>query len=136
MTLKQRISDDYIDAFKRQMSQRKSILSVVKGEIQTLEKHPDSKGELTDDDVLKILTKMCKSLQETIDLTADHESIVQLGILREYMPQQMSREEILEKIQSLKNENATLKIGDVMKAFSKDPADKKLVSQLFQEVLS
>lgn len=137
MTLKERISADYIEAFKNRRNQVKNVLAVVKGEIQTTEKNLNV-SDLSDEGVTKILTKMCKSLQETIDLTNDHESIVQIAVLREYMPKQMSREEIAEKIRMLQDESGPniLTIGMVMKAFAKDSADKKLVSEIYQKIVA
>ena len=67
MTLKEKINADFMTAFKSKNMVAKSILSVVKGEIQTVEKNIGS-DNLSDVEVTKILTKTVKSLKETISL--------------------------------------------------------------------
>jgi uncharacterized protein YqeY len=73
MTLKEKISKDYMIAFKEKNAVSKNLLSVIKGEIQTVEKNK-SVENLSDEDVMKILTKTAKSLKETISLTNDEKS--------------------------------------------------------------
>ena len=70
--LKQNISADHMIAFKNRNQVVKAILSTVIGEIQTVEKNLGIQ-DLPNDQVEKILTKFCKCLQETIDLTGDPE---------------------------------------------------------------
>lgn len=130
MSLKNQINTDYITAFKSKDGVKKSILSVIKGEIQTQEKNLNV-SDLTDGDVMKILTKVVKSLNETITQADDQESKLQLEVVSKYMPKQMSEKDIRDKMTSL-IQNGVMNIGDVMKAFAKDPVDKKLVSQIYQ----
>jgi uncharacterized protein YqeY len=132
MSLKNQINTDYITAFKSKDGVKKSILSVIKGEIQTQEKNLNV-SDLTDGDVMKILTKVVKSLNETITQADDQESKLQLEVVSKYMPKQMSEKDIRDKMTSL-IQNGVMNIGDVMKAFAKDSVDKKLVSQIYQEV--
>ena len=73
MTLKEKINADFMTAFKSKNVVTKSILSVVKGEIQTVEKNIGV-DSLSDDEVIKILTKTVKSLKETISMTGDEKS--------------------------------------------------------------
>lgn len=132
MKLKNQISSDYINAFKSKDAIGKSILSVVKGEIQTQEKNLNV-PDLSDDDVSKILTKIVKSLNETISKSDDMESKLQLEVISKYMPKQMSEKDIQDKLNTLL-QTGPISIGDVMKAFAKDPVDKKLVSQIYQSL--
>lgn len=128
--LKTKISADHISAFKNKEQEKKSILSVVKGEIQTVEKNTNVQ-DLPDDGVVKILNKLCKSLQETIDASGDAESVVQLTVLRDYLPKQLTQEEVTAKISEIKASNPGATIGDVMKAFAGLQVDRKMVSQVF-----
>ena len=73
MTLKEKINTDFMIAFKSKNMISKNILSVIKGEIQTIEKNIGS-DNLSDDEVTKILTKTVKSLKETITLGNDEKS--------------------------------------------------------------
>lgn len=133
MTLKNKISSDYLVAFKAKDQVSKSILSVVKGEIQTQEKNL-SISDLSDEDVTKILNKTIKSLNETISKSDDLESKLQLEVVSKYLPKQISESEISEIISGMISENPEIKIGDIMKKFAGVNADKKLVSQIFNSL--
>ena len=133
MTLKEKINADFMIAFKSKNMVAKSILSVVKGEIQTVEKNIGS-DNLSDAEVTKILTKTVKSLKETITLTNDEKSKVELSVIEVYLPTQMSKEEVTAKVTELVNSGIT-QIGAIMKEFATLPADKKMVSESIKEVI-
>jgi uncharacterized protein YqeY len=88
------------------------------------------------------LTKTAKSLNETIKSLAPidgkGEDIVQacaeLAIIECYLPKQMSREEVTEKVTELVNSGIT-NIGAIMKEFVSLPVDKKLVSEIAKSLL-
>jgi uncharacterized protein YqeY len=132
MTLKEKISKDYMTAFKEKNTVSKNLLSVIKGEIQTVEKNK-SVENLSDEDVMKILTKTAKSLKETISLTNDEKSKLELSILDNYLPKLMSKDEVTQKVTELINSGVT-QMGLVMKEFSNLPADKKSVSEIFRSL--
>ena len=133
MTLKEKINADFMTAFKSKNAVAKSILSVVKGEIQTVEKNIGS-DNLSDVEVTKILTKTVKSLKETISLSNDEKSKLELAIVEVYLPKQMSKEEVTAKVTELVNSGIT-QIGAIMKEFATLPADKKMVSEAIKEVV-
>jgi uncharacterized protein YqeY len=120
-------------AFKSKNMVAKSILSVVKGEIQTVEKNVGT-DNLSDVEVNKILTKTVKSLKETIALTNDEKSKVELSVIEVYLPTQMSKEEVTAKVTELVNSGIT-QIGAIMKEFATLPVDKKMVSESIKEVI-
>lgn len=139
--IKQQINKDYMTAFKSKNTVAKNLLSVVKGEIQTIEKNIGVEN-LSDEDVLKILTKTAKSLKETINsISNDSESellsksTAELIIIEGYLPKQMSKEEVTEKVIELKNSGVT-NIGAIMKEFASLPVDKKMVSEVIKEVIN
>jgi uncharacterized protein len=134
MELKTKISADYLTAFKAKNTIAKNVLSVIKGEIQTIEKNTGS-ANLSDDEVIKILNKTVKSLKETISLSGDQKSKLELEIVEGYLPTQMSDEEILSKIKEVIATGST-NIGMIMKEFAALPADKKKVSELAKNALS
>lgn len=134
MELKIKINADYLTAFKTKNVIAKNVLSVIKGEIQTIEKNIGSEN-LTDEEVIKILNKTAKSLKETISLSGDQKSIQELEIVESYLPTQMSDEEIVKKITEVISTGAT-NIGMIMKEFSALPADKKKVSEFAKNLLS
>lgn len=138
MKLKEQISKDYMSAFKAKDNTAKNVLSVIKGEIQTLEKNTGVDC-LSDEDVLKILTKTSKSIKETLQFTSDtnpdfSELTNQLNIVNTYLPKLMSRTEVEAKVNEIINSGEN-SIGGIMKAFATLPADKKIVSTVVKEIL-
>ena len=139
--IKEQINKDYMTAFKSKNTVAKNLLSVVKGEIQTQEKNTGV-DNLSDEDVLKILTKTAKSLNETIKslspIDGKGEDIVQacteLAIIECYLPKQMSKEEVTGKVTELVNSGIT-NIGAIMKEFASLPVDKKMVSEAIKEIV-
>ena len=129
MLLREQISKDYMTAFKERNLVAKSLLSVIKGEIQTIEKNKIK--ELSDEEVMAILLKTAKSLKETIKYGGVQASL-ELAIVEAYLPKQMSREEVTEKLTELVNSGVT-KMGVVMKEFA-GFNDKKMVSEIFREL--
>lgn len=131
--LKDQINKDYMTAFKERDTVKKNLLSVIKGEIQTQEKN-QSIDHMSDDEVTKILNKMAKSLREVF--VTDNSNVltdvrIELDIIEAYLPKQMSRDEISLKLEELYCSGVT-QMGDIMKAFSTLPADKKVVSELIK----
>jgi uncharacterized protein YqeY len=139
--IKDQINKDYITAFKLKNTVEKNLLSVIKGEIQTVEKNTGV-DNLSDEEVLKILTKTSKSLKETIKslstIDGKGEDLVQvraeLSIIESYLPKQMSREEVTQRVTEIVNSGIT-NIGLIMKEFAQLPADKKVVSEVIREIL-
>jgi uncharacterized protein YqeY len=142
MTLKEQINKDYMTAFKNKDVVTKNLLSVVKGEIQNIEKNTGV-DSLSDNDVNKILQKTSKSLKETLNVLENNSSEItdsklqqvksELSIISNYLPKEMSRDEITLKIAQLKSEGIT-QIGLIMKEFNNLPADKKVVSEVLKEI--
>jgi len=131
MKLRERINKDYITAFKNKDNTAKSILSVVKSEIQTNEKN--NNVELSDDEVIKILNKMAKSLKETISF-GDDQAKLELEVIESYLPKQMTKDEIVDKVKEIIS-NGSVNMGQVMKEFASLQADKKIVSEVVRELL-
>lgn len=142
--IKEQINVDYMTAFKAKNTVAKNLLSVVKGEIQTIEKNTGVEN-MSDEDVLKILQKSAKSLRETIsslektqtgmyfsnDLVSTRE---ELSIIESYLPKQMSKEEVTQKVTELVNSGVT-QMGAIMKEFASLPVDKKMVSEVVKELV-
>lgn len=132
--IKEQINKDYLTAFKAKNTVAKNLLSVVKGEIQTIEKNTGIEN-MSDVDVIKILAKTAKSLKETISLSDSEQAKEELVIIESYLPKQMSKEEVTTKVTELKNAGVT-NIGAIMKEFASLPADKKMVSEVIKEVIN
>lgn len=140
--LKEKINTDYLVAFKTKNNTTKNLLSLIKGEIQTQEKK-DNVQHLSDDNVLKILNKMAKSLNETLTILSNQSisgekyQIVsdELQIIKGYLPKELSVDEINQKLDELINSGFN-NLGQIMKEFSTLPVDKKMVSELIKTKLN
>lgn len=131
MKLREQINKDYMTAFKEKNTVVKNLLSVIKGEIQTTEKNVGS--ELSDEDVIKILQKSAKSLKEMV-ASGSEQAKEELTIVEAYLPKQMSKDEVTQKVTELVNSGIT-QMGAIMKEFSTLPADKKMVSEVVRELV-
>jgi uncharacterized protein YqeY len=131
MKLREQINKDYMTAFKEKNTVAKNLLSVIKGEIQTTEKNVGS--ELSDEDVIKILQKSAKSLKEMV-ASGSEQAKEELTIIEAYLPKQMSKDEVTQKVTELVNSGIT-QMGAIMKEFSTLPADKKMVSEVVRELV-
>ena len=77
--LKDKISEDFMKAFKAKDMDKKNFLGVVKGEIQLQE----GRGiDSTDENVLKVLKKIEKSLKQT----NTEEATKELSYIEKYLP--------------------------------------------------
>ena len=130
--LKEKISADYMSAFKAKNTVAKNLLSVIKGEIQTIEKNQGI-DNLSNEEVTKILNKTVKSLKETNASFPSEQTAEELSIVESYLPKQMTEDEIATKVQELISEK-DLNIAEVMRAFASYPADRKLVAEVYHSL--
>jgi uncharacterized protein YqeY len=128
MTIEKRIEADFLKAFKEKNVEVKSLLSTVKGEMQTTKKNL-MVDNLSNDESIKILAKFAKNLKENIRLMNDEKSQRELLVIESYLPKQMSEAEVSAKLDELIASGVS-NIGMIMKAFATLPVDKKLVSEL------
>jgi uncharacterized protein YqeY len=100
-SLKQKLSDDLKQALRGEDKLRRSVIRLVMAAIKNAE--IARRAPLNDSDILGIITKEVRQRHESIgafkqgnrqDLIAQEEK--ELAILKEYLPQQMSREEVIE----------------------------------------
>jgi uncharacterized protein YqeY len=134
MNLKEQISKDYMTVFKEKNVVAKNLLSVVKGEIQTIEKNTGVDC-LSDAEVIKILNKTAKSLKEVIASSGDAESVTQLEMVEALLPAAMTREDVVVKVSALVASGIT-NVGGIMKEFATAQVDRKIVSEVIKEVLA
>jgi uncharacterized protein YqeY len=142
LTLKEKINADYMSAFKAKNTIAKNLLSVIKGEIQTIEKNSGVEN-MSDEEVVKILKKTVKSLKETNASFPSAQTAEELFIAESYLPKQMSEDEIRiavdEIISSMETTLTVKEMGKVMGQFNTKYtglADGKLVSQAVKDALT
>jgi uncharacterized protein YqeY len=134
MTIEKRIETDFLKAFKERNTEVKSLLSTVKGEMQTTKKNLVVEN-LSDEESFKILGKFAKNLRENIRLVNDEKSQRELSVIEAYLPKQMSEKEVIVKLDEILASGVT-NIGQIMKEFSQLPVDKKMVSELAKKKMS
>jgi len=132
MKLKEKINADYMLAFKSKNVVAKNVLSVIKGDVQLMEKN-QMVETLSDEEVIKILNKSVKSLKETNASFPSAQTAEELSIVEAYLPKQMSEDDIKLHIKDLIDGGAG-NIAEIMRAFASMPADRKLVSSIYQSM--
>jgi uncharacterized protein YqeY len=150
--LKQRIQAELMDAVRGGDEVRKTVLRLIVAQIKNEEvvARTDGRGGvLSEGDVLAIVRREIKQHEESLfeaknasreDLVAQQQA--ELDVLREFLPRQLSREQIAELArQAITEVNATSlkQHGQVMKALQpkvKDIADGKLVNEVVRELLA
>ena len=139
MTLAEKINNDLKEAMKNKDSFKLGVIRMVKGAMQ-LEK-PNPREELTD--VIKVISKQIKMRKESIAQfeAANRNDLVEqnkkeIAILEEYMPEQLSEEElnkIIDKVFLEVKPTSMKDMGNIMKAISplvKGKADMSDVNKL------
>ena len=104
--LKQRLTDDMKAAMKGGDKSRLGVIRLILAAVKQVE--VDSRKELSDDDVVTVLTKMVKQRRDSVTQyteagrteLADQETY-EIGIIDEYLPEQMSDEEVLAAIDEI-----------------------------------
>jgi len=148
MTLKEQIQKDMIEAMKAKEEIRLGALRMVKAEIMKFEVAGTEKKEIKDDEVLQLIGKQIKQRDDAAqqykagnrpELAEKEEK--EAEILKKYLPEQMSPEEVKKIIEdTIKELGATSKadLGKVMGAIMpkvKGKADGKLINQIVGQLL-
>ena len=147
MSLKDRLTQDLKQALREGDERRKIAIRLVKWAVQNAE--VDLGRELDDGEILEIIAREAKKRRESVaeftkagrqDLVEQEEA--ELNVLFEYLPRQMSRQEIEVLVrQTIEELGATgpTQMGDVMRRLMpqlKGKADGRLVNQVVREVLT
>lgn len=145
--MRDKILNDLKEAMKSQDKERLSVIRMVKGAIQMEELN--TKRELNDDEVISIIAKQIKTRKESIvefekgnrdDLIEKTNSEIKL--LEEYMPEQLSSEEVIEVIDKVFNEINPTGMSDMGKIMGKlnpllkGKADMGFVSSVVKEKIN
>lgn len=147
MNLKARLQEDLKQAMRENAPVRKAAVRLTLAAIKNAE--IEKRGELDESGVLAVLQTEVKRRRDTIaelektdraDLLAAEQA--ELACLLEYLPRQMSRDEIIAAARAVIAElgaSRPAQTGEVMKRLMpqlKGQADGKLVNQIVQELLS
>jgi len=148
-SMKDRLARDLRQALRDGDKQRKSTIRMLHAAIINEEKAGESPRELTEEEILAIVVRQVKQRRESIaayqkgnrqDLVEEEQ--VQLSILLEYLPRQMTRVEIVATAQqAIAEVGATgpQDMGKVMRHLMpglKGKADGRTVNQVVRELLA
>ncbi|MCX7694555.1 MAG: GatB/YqeY domain-containing protein [Caloramator sp.] len=146
MSLKERIQEDWKAAMKNKDRFRANVLNMAKAAILQAEKVDGSK--LDDEQVIEVLNKEVKQRRDSIEEfeKGNRQDLIEqtskeIEILLEYLPQQLTEEEISEIVKEAVNEVQANSIKDMGKVMAivmpkvKGRADGKLVNQIVKQYL-
>ena len=132
MTLQDTLKQDLVAAMRDRDDARKNTIRVIMGEIGR-----QSKKELSDDEVIKILKKLVKSETELLEKSGAAEESEYLSILQSYLPQMASDDEIqgwiTENIDFNQFKNKMQAMGIIMKHFG-TAADGNRVKEILRKL--
>lgn len=145
--LKQKLTDDLRQAMRRGDKVTSSVIRLVMAAIKNSE--IARQAELDDRDILGVIAKQARQCQESIDafkqgnrqdLVAKEEA--ELAILKDYLPKQMTRQEIVAAASKVIDEVGAQGPGDMGKVMArlmaqlKGRADGREVNAVVTELLS
>jgi len=148
-SMKDRLVGDLRQALRDRDKQRKLTIRMLQAAIINEEKAGESPRELPDEEILAIIVRQVKQRRESIaayqkgnrqDLVEEEQG--QLDILLEYLPRQMTKEEIVATAQQAIAEAAATgpqDMGKVMRHLMpslKGKADGRTVNQVVRELLA
>jgi len=146
MSLQQRLDEDLKVSIKKSDRLKTSVLRMVKAAIKN--KQIDKQSELTDDEIISVISTLSKQRRESIELFSKggREDLAEkekqeLSILQSYLPNQLTPEELDLLITEAIKESSAEGIKDMGKVMRflmprvKGAADGKVVNQRVRELL-
>lgn len=111
--LKQQIQEKLITALKEKDTKKTNVFRFLMSSIKN--KEIDKKTELTDEEIVQVIRKQIKELNDANEMFKKgnrhdliEENNYQINILNEYLPQEISDEELKKEIELIKQENKEL----------------------------
>jgi uncharacterized protein YqeY len=145
MNMKNRLNDDLKSAMKSKDALRLSVIRLVKKYIQELETSVGHNGEATDAEIMKIINKLVKQGKDSAEQYKSagrnelyDEEMLQVAVLEEYLPKQMSEDEISVEIDKVMTETGSTNMGVLMKELNSrlvGRADGKTISRILKTKL-
>ena len=146
MALREKLSEDMKNAMKARDELRLSTIRMIRSAVKN--KDIELKRELNEQEIVEVIATLGKQRRESIRLftEAGRQDLVEkeekeLAVLLEFLPQQLSREEVAELVEKIVAESGAQgakDMGKVMKALMPHVAgraDGKMVSDVVREKL-
>ena len=147
MSLRERLNEELKASMKSKDGLRLSVIRMVRSSIKNRE--IDQRHELDDREIIEVISTLCKQRKESIRLfkEANRKDLVdkeekELALLLEFMPQQLTREELEDLVKKMIAESGAQgpkDMGRVMKTLQPaiaGRADGKLVSDIVKDCLA
>lgn len=139
--MKEKIKEMLVKAMKEKDAVTRNALRYINSEIAKKEKEM---GLVTDSDIISIIKKEIKSIEETTSLIAGagrEEELMELNYrsqqLAKLLPEQLSEEEVRLKIEAILSYSQFPNMGNAMKAILStdlaEKADKALIAKIVKE---
>jgi len=143
MPLKETITQEMTAAMKSGDKVRLETIRSVRAGILEFEK--SGKGEITDENVLQIINNQVKKRKETIEIATKvgrmvmvAEEEAQLKILQEFLPKQMSEDEVRADVKRIAEQVGSKEFSKVMPMVMKElkgKADGKLIQEVVKQTI-
>ncbi|QUH21055.1 GatB/YqeY domain-containing protein [Alkaliphilus sp. B6464] len=146
MSLKERLADELKNAMKNKNQLRKNVITMIRADIKQIE--VDKRVELTDEEVIEIISKQAKQRRDSIEEfekggRADlvEQAAQEVDVLMEYLPEQLSEEEIETIIKEVIADTGATSMKDMGKIMAtampklKGRTDGKVVNQIVRKIL-
>lgn len=143
--IKEKLNEDIKSFMKNKETVKLNIVRMVKKNITELETSASHNGEATDEEILKIIQKMVKQGSDTARMYKEQgrddlykEESEQIEVLKNYLPKQLSEEEISKEIDKVMEETGLNQMGPLMKELNKrlaGRADGKTISNILKTKL-
>lgn len=147
MTLKDRLMEDLKEAMKSKQQVRKSVITLIRSAVK--QKEVDERVELSDDDVLDVISKQVKQRKDALedfkkaardDLIAQTEE--EIAILSSYLPEQLSDEELEKIVRDVIEKVGATSMKDMGKVMGtatpmvKGRADGKRINEIVKKIFA
>lgn len=145
--LKEKLMEDLKNSMKEKNVVRKNVIQMVRAAILQIEK--DKGIEVDDNKILEIIAKEVKTRNDSLEdfQKGGREDLVEqakqeIAILSEYLPKQLTKEELKERIMNIINEIGATSIKDMgavmkeAKAQIGTAADGKSINEVVRELLN
>lgn len=144
--LKEKLLEDLKKSMKEKNIIRKNVVQMIRAAI--LQKEKDGGVELKDEEIMQIIAKEAKTRKDALpdyEKSGREDAISEvreeIAIIEEYLPKQLTKEEIIPIVKEIiKEQNATSikdmgKVMQVAKAKIGVGADGKVISECVKELL-
>ena len=145
--LKEKLLEDLKESMKEKNVIRKNVVQMVRAAILQIEK--DKKIEVSDSQIVEIIAKEAKKRKDALEdyQKSGREDLIEqmnqeIKILNEYLPKQLTEEELTQKMQEIINELGATSIKDIGAVMKKAKetigaaANGKAINEVAKKILN